>query len=362
MMLPTSNAAGVVRRLDEPAAALRLAREAIAATALDLTGIRVLTEVGTGPFVLTPLIASLAGAEQVFAVTRDCRYGSAQDIIGYGRECAEQAGVAGRIEFSARPAAEHAAEAQIVTNLGFVRPIDEALISRLPVDAVVCLMWEPWELRAGEVDIDTCMRRGVPVAGTNETHPKVRTFEYLGPLAMKLLSELGIEPRRARLALIGSAPFGDSIERFLALAGATVERLPLPPAGAKLDAALGPAIEACDALVLAEHRDHRPLIGGANGIAAERIARAGIPVAHICGQLDSADRGLGNLHKRPQGSAPPGYMLVTTDYVDPRAVIDLHAAGLKVGEIMVRARRSGNDARAAVALAVASGLGLAVVD
>ena len=34
-------------------------------------------------------------------------------------------------------------------------------------------------------------------------------------------------------------------------------------------------------------------------------------------------------------------MSVTTDYVGPKPVIDLHTAGLKVGEMMVRQRQTG---------------------
>ncbi len=54
----------------------------------------------------------------------------------------------------------------------------------------------------------------------------------------------------------------------------------------------------------------------------------------------------------------PGYMTVTTDHVGPRPVVDLHAAGLKVGEMAVRCRRAGLDAAAVARSVVASGLAL----
>jgi hypothetical protein len=38
-----------------------------------------------------------------------------------------------------------------------------------------------------------------------------------------------------------------------------------------------------------------------------------------------------------------GYMTVATDYLGPRPVIDLHAAGLKVGEALSRGMRAFGD-------------------
>ena len=49
----------------------------------------------------------------------------------------------------------------------------------------------------------------------------------------------------------------------------------------------------------------------------------------------------------PEIFAAAGSMSVTTDYVGPKPLIDLHAAGLRVGELLTRARQRGLDARAA---------------
>ena len=57
------------------------------------------------------------------------------------------------------------AGADIVTNLGFVRPIDEPLLSKLGPQAVVSLMWETWEHRPEELDRDACKRLGIANTG-----------------------------------------------------------------------------------------------------------------------------------------------------------------------------------------------------
>ena len=101
--------------------------DAIDRVELDLSGVTVLTEAASGPFVVTPLIAARAGGS-VVAITRDSRHGNADDVRGYTTEWARHFGVADAIEIHVGSAVERAAEVDLVTNLGFVRPIDEAFL------------------------------------------------------------------------------------------------------------------------------------------------------------------------------------------------------------------------------------------
>ena len=86
----------------------------------------------------------------------------------------------------------------MVTNSGHVRPIDRRMVGWMKPGSVVPLMYERWELRPGEVDLDACRERGVRVAGTNERHPNVDVFSYLGVQAVKLLVDAGVAVYRSR--------------------------------------------------------------------------------------------------------------------------------------------------------------------
>ena len=94
-----------------------------------------------------------------------------------------------------------------------------------------------------------------------------------------------------------------------------------------------------DLLVVAEHRNPQVLIGDEGQITPDILYRLNpsICIAHICGNVQEA--GLKKEQCFPQRPAPPGYMSFSTGYVGPRAVIELHTAGLRVGEIMARCRR-----------------------
>jgi len=77
-------------------------------------------------------------------------------------------------------------------------------------------------------------------------------------------------------------------------------------------------------------------------------------VAQFWGDLDRAELASQGVAFWPIESPLPGHQGVLPSDLGPEPVVRLQAGGLKVGELMARARRLG-DAEAAVAAAVASG-------
>src|SRR5581483_4984881 len=155
-------------------------------------GLCVLTEAATGNYVVTPLIAALAGA-RVIAVARDSRFGSAREARRQTNALARAAGVADRVRYVATKTRAALAAADIVTNSGHVRPLDRAAISQLKPTAVILLMYEPWEFRSTDLDLCACVARGIPVVGTNESNPSVNIDAYLGMMVIKQLFNAEIE-------------------------------------------------------------------------------------------------------------------------------------------------------------------------
>jgi hypothetical protein len=353
-----SGASPAMRRLVNWPRASRLMHSAVINMALDLRDMVVLTELGSGPFVVTPLLAAMAGAK-VIAVTRDSQYGTAEQVTAYGYDCARKLDLAHAIQFSSAPARNFAAQADIVTNLGFVRPIDTEFVDAMKAGSAICLMWEPWELRDGDVDVSACRLRNKALAGTNEAHPLIRTLDYMPLLAAKLILECEVELCGSHILVIGSDPFGSAIDAGLMSMGAHVHRVDPLRNFEDLQQVLNESATVVDAIVLAEHRDRRELIGP-NGINPYRLAQNGIAVAHICGVIDAKSVVAAEVIKNPKKDVAFGFMSLTTDYLGPRPVIDLHAGGLKVGEIIVRAHRDGAVTSAALEAAVTAGYGLAI--
>lgn len=321
----------------------RLVGEAVENLDLDLSGRTVLTEAATGPFALTPFLAASAEADSVLALTRDSRWGTVDDVRARTDDLAEAWDI-DTVEVIADREDPRVSAADIVTNLGFVRPVDEDLLSRME-RPVVALMHEAWEHRPEDVDLDACRRLGVPVAGTDESDPRIDTMTYVGHLAVQLLHEVDVEVHRSAVVVLGGGPFAESVEEVLAAAGADVTTIEGPLS--KDDLA---PFERADALVVAEHRHHDPLLGPDADVAAAELATVnpGLTVVHISGHVDAEDLRASGLVVAPDRIAPPGSMSRTTAALGPKPLVDLHAGGLRVGQALAEARGRGMDGKQAV--------------
>src|SRR5262249_12948072 len=144
----------------------RLMTEAVSQCRLDLAGYVVLTEAATGPYMVTPVLAALAGANRVFAMTRASRYGTVDEVARETFGLAGRLGVADRIRVITEKSPQIVGQADIITNSGHLRPLDADTVRCMKPSAVVPLMYEAWELRPGEVALAACRVRGIRVAGT----------------------------------------------------------------------------------------------------------------------------------------------------------------------------------------------------
>ena len=61
-------------------------------------------------------------------------------------------------------------EADIITNSGHLRPLDQDKLQYLKKGAVASLMYEDWEIRDIDIDINYCNRQNIVVGAINERH------------------------------------------------------------------------------------------------------------------------------------------------------------------------------------------------
>jgi len=169
------------------------------------------------------------------------------------------------------------------------------------------------------------------------------------------MSEVDVKVAESNILLVASTPFAPSIRGWLLSAGANRVDLETPPLTV---AALQKRAEGLDVLLVA-HMGERSLGGSAAAtVVPSLLAKSGAVLLVIAGDVDPVqflDKGV---VVGPPDARSAGRMWVTTSEVGPRPVVDLHCAGLKVGELLVRARRLGLSVDDAVAWAVDSGFGL----
>jgi hypothetical protein len=324
---------------------LRLLHEAIKRFELNLDGLSIFTEAASGHFMATPLIALEAGAFQVFAIAKDSRYGTRQ-MIGEG--------VVSQASHLSNPSRlnivydyEQIGKADIITNLGFVRPIDAKLVAQLKSQAVIPLMWETWEYRPADLDLAACRQKGIMVLGTNEQHSKLNFHRYLGHLAARLCYEAGLELCDSRILLLADCRFGPPIQHHLQLVGAHTF-WHSPSRGDSLeDPKFKSFLQEANAILFAEHSYTNMLAGPDSWLGPLLCQRfnGGIKCVHISGVIDTAWLKELGFPVFPELSNPitPHTMSHTTGYLGGRPIVELHTAGLKVGETMARAYTQTKD-------------------
>lgn len=314
---------------------------------LDLSGLVVYTEAASGAYLHTPILAAMAGARRVIARTRDSRFLPGVQVERLTLDEARSFGVAHRIEVVHERRRDDLAAADIVTNTGFVRPIDDEVVEWLKPTAVIPLMWETWEFRPEDLALEACRRKGILVLGTDESAPPLSMDPYAGMLALKLLFDLRLEGYRTRVLLVGGDRLGRRIAQCFEGWGISCRWFADGTPGADPLAGLPEHWAAAgggyDALLIAELRDRSRILGGDGLLAARELARVNpdLRVGVIAGNVDAGELAASGLAYLPESPAPPGYMAYQLYDMGPRPILELFTAGLKVGEAMARARLSG---------------------
>jgi len=334
---------------------IALMRDAIRRCELDLPGATVLTEAASGAYSVTPVLAALGGAQRVFALARDSRFGTVEEVARSTNALAQMAKVTDRIEIVTKKRQDIVAEADIITNSGHVRPIDREMVGWMKPTAVITLMYEAWELREADIDLAACRERRIAVAGTDERHPAVEVFPFLGRVAERLLQDGGIAIHGRRIVLWCDNRFCAFLMEHLIKSGALVESVE--------NLADSRESQVCDALLVAMTARPLPVVGNREAeIIANRYPRA--LVAQFWGDIDRGALARYGVPFWPPKAPPPGHQGIMLSSIGPEPVVRLQAGGLKVGEVMARVRMSGSDGEAscdqAVAAAVASGFGQAL--
>jgi hypothetical protein len=309
-----------------------LIEQTIAFLELDLSGFTVLTEAASGPYVVTPIIAGLAGAEHVLALTRDSQWASAEEVIMQTRALEALCRIEGSTEIRTRRSLDLFAHADIVTNLGFVRPIDSSAVAAMKPRAVVPLMCEAWEFRYEDVDVDACLGKGIAVLGTNEDYTGLEVFDYSAWLCLKMLLDAQIEVHKSKILVVSGDKFGSVIAERLDKCGVSVQRMS--------NLRNVEMVEYVDAVVVADYTREDTIIGPEGDLTATELATVapGSTVIQFAGRVDVPSLIESGIMVYPDIPLGARRMARTLGELGARPVVELHAGGLKVGQVLAQAR------------------------
>ena len=334
---------------------------------LDLSGLTVLTEAASGNWAYAPFIAALSGASSVICITKNSKYGKTKEIIHNFDILSEYFDVQKKIHVYDKITKEIIGKANIVTNSGFLRPIDKQFINSMKKTAVISLMWEPWEFRKEDLDLVACTKHSIAILGVNEDNKILNIMKYTGDNILKILSEnkISIKGKNVIIVVENSSYFymvkalishgaevvlvSESLYDDMKNFGVTVVR----------DLNSSKAIEflkKCDLIVINSAPLKKMVIGGNNGLSASLLKKLNpnVKILVYFGNVDYARIKTAGLVCYPKKNPGIGHMPWTLDFLGPRPTIELHALGLKVGELLAKYRLSGFDVAEAEKKAIKS--------
>ncbi len=178
----------------------------------NLSGYTILTEVGSNHYLYSPIIPLLCGADHVFAYVKDTKYGKGSVIKEQCIEIANFIGLSNKLTIGENNFDyEWISKSDIVTNSGMLRPLDKKKLSYFKKKSVIPLMFEAWEFRESDIDLNECKKLGIKIAGTWENHPKIRVFDSVKMLCLKMAFEAGYEIQGNTIFVWSDDHFGELI-------------------------------------------------------------------------------------------------------------------------------------------------------
>lgn len=311
-----------------------------------------LTEAATGAYVVTPILAALAGA-RVLAYAKDTRYGSREEVFALLNATSRSLGAPAITTVSALDPKTFAA-ADLITNSGHLRPLNAERLQSVKPGAVLSLMYEAWECREADLDLAFCHERAIRVGGTNERHPDVDVFGYLGDMAMKLMLDAGACPYNSTVVLICNNDFGPYIARTLAKVCRRLGIVDTVARKADYQPLLNPGkVDWLSAFPTLEPLSHyletSAVIFTASPFENDWAARGGVDLAamkrffpeavllRFAGHLDTKDLANHGIAFHPK-EVRAGHMGVLPSDVGVEPILRLQAAGLKVGQLMLEGK------------------------
>lgn len=323
-----------------------LMKEMVRSLELDLSEKVVITEAASGHYAATPILAALAGA-QVHALGKDSEYGTFEDVVEQiGRLLGDLGSP--RVTFLREVTPDLVARADVITNTGHLRPIDRNMLRHAKDTCVVPLMYERWECREADVDVPFCRSRGIRVGGTNERHPNVGVFDYLGDMACKLIFDAGLCLRNNTFVVVANNDFGPYIANRLARMAGRVGVVGRPEDLPLYDSGVAWLSDFPDVRVPEEYRDAGAILFTAHPFDVEWIGPAGsaIPASDLRRHFThpyvlrfAGDVSVTDLEAHEVAYHPPhvksGHMGIIPSEIGPDAVVRLQAGGLKAAQLML---------------------------
>lgn len=323
---------------------------------LNLEGKVILTEAASGAYIVTPLLAAIAGAK-VYAFSKTTSYGTVEEIFANTQQIIDQNKHLNLdITLIKELTPEIIKSADIITNSGHLRPLDKSKLQYAKDCVVIPLMYEAWEWRDSDMDLEYIKSRGFKIGATNERHPEIDVFNYLGDMAVKQIFDAGICTYGNDFLLICNNDFGPFIAKTLSKLCSSLGVIDLESNKSKYDLAqidwiggfptlnIPEKYRKSEAILFTAYPFDQKWIGEELPINIHSlISQIDDPfVLRYCGDVDTTILNKYNVNYFPK-EVKSGHMGILPSEIGFDPIIRLQSGGLKVAECLISGKYSHNN-------------------
>lgn len=311
---------------------LGLIRSAIEKLNLNLSAYTVLTEIGSGPYIYTPLIPLLANAKKVYAFTKDSPYGLSKDIRKSATDLFAELNFIDQFEIVSASVPENVlSDVDIITNSGSLRPLDKNKLQFVKSSCVIPLMFESWEIRERDIDLSFCKEKKIKVAGTWEQHPDLRIFDLVQDLAVKLAREAGYKIFDNKIIVWSGDEFGIMAQRGFLRHGAK-EVIVTNNFSELMNEFIN-----TNFVFLCDYREQRSFFrpDGIFDLEKMMLINRNFGIVHLYGDVETNLLHRKSIRVYPEENGSAMKMSKTLAHLGLKPIIDLQTAGFKVAQEML---------------------------
>ena len=312
---------------------IKLIRQSIKNYRLDLSGYSVLLPIINKEPILVPLIASLAGAREIYTISKNLSL--IKEITSYKNEL--------KLESSfhfIEKETPHILQGLDIIVKGDTSPIiDDTVAASLKKQCIISLFPKNLDFsKANGINLEACAKNKIPVLSLDPADQSLQLFKHIASLVMKKLNECDIDIFKSKILLVGS---GNLMENILVM---------LKSAGSQIFAAytdkpetrdyVSKHIGDTDAIILADYPLKQQTVIGNNGII--RIAdlidiNPEVKVINVSGKVEVNPLLLGGISLIPE-TASQNSLNVNIDELSLRSITEITSAVIKVAESLIKSR------------------------
>lgn len=308
---------------------LKIIQQSIKQFKLDLSGLNVLIPAHGVEPCINPIMASLAGAKNIYVQSMDVN--AINDITIYKNENDSE------IIFIEKETSQVLSSVDIIIKGGDISQIDTKYIAALKENCVISYYPKNFDFYDVQgINLEECTNKKIPVVSVNPNDSNLMLYKYISQVILKRFNEINLDLFRSRTLIVGYGELFESVLSLLKTCGSYVYAANLEKMQDK--SYIIKHLADMDSIVVVDYPQKYGNIIGTDGfITIEDILNINpeVKIMHLAGKIQTNPLNLGKIFYMPERIKQNSLSINEYD-LGLRAIIDTSAATMKAAETLIK--------------------------